>query len=380
MLYAGVDRLEKHWSQMRGKRVGLITGPTGLDARFCSTVDLLHGQGCLHALFSPEHGVRGDLEAGAGVDAYRDPATGVPVHSLYRADSKRLTPQMLADVDLLVFDLQDVGARYYTYLYTLLYALEDAAQAGVPLWVLDRPNPLGGLEVEGSVLRPGFESFVGGYDLAMRYGLTVGEFAEMANAERGLGAALTVVRLQGWRRGIAFTDWGLPWVPPSPNIATFDAALCYPGACLFEGTRLSEGRGTTAPFQLIGAPYIDAEELARAMNGLALPGVHFLPAHFTPAASKHSGAACHGVRLLVTDRRAFRPVAAGVHLLCHIRDAYSRDFEYLPPHRPGGRAMLELLSGSEVLRCTANPRDILEVYAAESEAFARRKRAYHLYD
>jgi len=287
---------------------------------------------------------------------------------------------MLAGVDLLVFDLQDVGARYYTYLYTLLYALEDAGQAGVPLYVLDRPNPLGGVKVEGSVLRPGFESFVGGYDLAMRYGLTIGEFAAMANAERGLGAELTVVRLEGWRRAMSFADWRAPWVPPSPNIATFDAALCYPGTCLFEGTQLSEGRGTTAPFQQIGAPYIDAEGLARHMNGLALPGVHFLPAHFAPTASKHSGTACHGVRLLVTDGCAFRPVDAGVHLLCHIRDAYPRAFEYLPPHREKGRAMLELLSGSEVLRNTANPRDILEVYAAESEAFARRKRAYHLYD
>lgn len=379
MIRNGIDNIAAYDSLFRGKRIGLITSPTGLTHDFTTTIQILHERYGLAALFSPEHGVRGDQAAGALVDTYADPATGVPVYSLYRKDSKRLAPEMLDAVDLVVYDIQDVGVRYYTFIYTMLYALEDCAKAGKPFVVLDRINPLDGETVEGNVLKPGYESFVGGYPLCVRYGLTAGEVAVMANDEMGWQADLHVVRCEGWERGMLFSDTGRLWVPPSLGIPRFETALLYPGTCLFEGTNLSEGRGTALPFETIGAPFVDAQALADEMNAKQLPGVRFRPVYFKPTASKHQGELCGGVQLHVTDARALRPFETGVTLLYTVKTMFA-EFEFLPPLKEGSRPFIDLLGGDKLFR--ADPVDVPELLARcreESDAFAERKRPYHLY-
>lgn len=379
MIRNGIDCITEYAHLFRGKRIGLITSPTGLASDFRSTIDIMHREFQLAALFSPEHGVRGNLEAGALVDTYQDPATGVPVYSLYRQDSKRLTPEMLDEVDMIVYDIQDVGTRYYTFIYTMLYALEDCAAAGKPFVVLDRIDPLDGVTVEGNILKDGFRSFVGNYPLAVRYGLTAGEVAVMANSEMKWNAELHVVRCEGWDRTMLFPDTGLVWIPPSLGIPRFHTALLYPGTCLFEGTNVSEGRGTAAPFEMIGAPFIDPDLLAGEMNRKRLPGVYFRPVYFKPTASKHQGEMCGGVHVHVLDERAVRPVETGVTLLFTIKELFE-PFAFLPPVREGGRPFIDLLCGDSVYR--NEPVDVaglLGQFAEESRAFAERKRQYHLY-
>jgi len=379
MIRNGIDNIDAYADLFRGKRLGLITAPTGLNAEFRSTIDILHEKFNLAAMFSPEHGVRGDLAAGALVDTYIDPATGVPVYSLYRKDSKRLTPDMLDAVDMVVYDIQDVGARYYTFIYTMLYAMEDCAKAGKPFVVLDRVNPLDGVTVEGNVLKDGFTSFVGNYPLAVRYGLTAGEVATMANSETNLGAELYVVPCEGWSREMTFSGTGRAWIPPSMGIPRFDTALLYPGTCLFEGTNLSEGRGTTAPFELIGAPFVDAELLAKEMNAKGLPGVYFRPSYFKPTFSKHEGELCRGVYAHVLDERALRPVELGVELLFTVKKLFP-EFAFLPPVRENGRPFIDLLCGDDVYRAeSANVPALLERFREESRGFEARKAQFHLY-
>jgi len=379
MIRNGIDNIAAYDSLFVNKRIGLITSPTGLTHDLTSAIQILHERYGLAALFSPEHGVRGDQDAGALVDTYTDPATGVPVYSLYRKDSKRLTPDMLDAVDLVVYDIQDVGVRYYTFIYTMLYALEDCAKAGKRIVVLDRINPLDGVTVEGNLLKPGYESFVGGYPLCVRYGLTAGEVAVMANDEMGWQADLHVVRCEGWERGMLFPDSGRLWVPPSLGIPRFETALLYPGTCLFEGTNLSEGRGTALPFETIGAPFVDAQALADEMNAKRLPGVRFRPVYFKPTASKHQGELCGGVQLHVTDARALRPVETGVTLLFSVK-AMFRSFAFLPPIKEGSRPFIDLLGGDNVYRDeSVDVPALLAQFREESIAFAERKRQYHLY-
>ncbi|MFD0590426.1 exo-beta-N-acetylmuramidase NamZ domain-containing protein [Paenibacillus sp. GCM10027627] len=379
MILNGIDRISEYEPLFRGKRIGLITSPTGLSAEFRSTIDILHERFGLSALFSPEHGVRGDMAAGALVDTYEDPATGVPVYSLYRKDSKRLSKQMLDAVDIVVYDIQDVGTRYYTFIYTMLFALEDCAGAGKPFVVLDRYNPLDGNTVEGNVLKEKYSSFVGNYPLAVRYGLTGGEVAVMANEERGWNAELHVIKCEGWSREMTFSDTGKVWIPPSMGIPRFHIALLYPGTCLFEGTNLSEGRGTTAPFEMIGAPFVDSELLAREMNGQKLPGVHFRPVFFKPTFSKHEGELCGGVYVHVLDEKAVRPVELGVRLLFTVQRLFE-PFAFLPPVKENGRPFIDLLGGDNVYRDeSVNVSELLEQFREESRLFAVRKKRFHLY-
>lgn len=379
MVLNGIDSILKYKHILQNKRVGLITAPTGLARDFQSTISILHEHFHLAAMFSPEHGVRGDLDAGAIVDTYTDPQTGVPVYSLYRKDSKRLTPQMLEQVDIIVYDIQDVGVRYYTFIYTMLYALEDCAKAGIPFVVLDRVNPLDGTTVEGNILKPGYQSFVGNYELAVRYGLTAGEIATMANDQQQWNAELHVVRLEGWQRKMHFPDTGLIWVHPSLGMPRYETALLYTGTCLFEGTNCSEGRGTTFPFEMIGAPYINAEQLAQVMNAKQLDGVRFRPVHFKPSASKHAGELCGGVQLYVLDAQRIKPLEIGVRLLFAIRDMYEQ-FAFLPPIKEGSRPFIDLLAGDSIYRePQVEAGKLLEQFAAESEKFAGIKQQYHLY-
>ncbi|QMV43642.1 exo-beta-N-acetylmuramidase NamZ family protein [Cohnella cholangitidis] len=376
----GIDCISEYGHLFEGKRVGLITSPTGLNSDFVSTIRILHEKHQLAAMFSPEHGVRGDQQAGALVDTYEDPITGVPVYSLYRQDSKRLTPEMLDAVDVVVYDIQDVGVRYYTFIYTMLYALEDCAKAGKEFVVLDRINPLDGMTVEGNILKPGYRSFVGNYPLTVRYGLTAGEVATMANEQMDWNGKLSVVRCEGWERNMLFPDTGRIWVQPSMGLPRFEAALLYSGTCLFEGTNLSEGRGTTSPFEMIGAPFINAERLADEMNRKKLPGVIFRPVFFKPTFSKYQDELCRGVQVHVTNARAVRALETGVHLMFTIKQSYE-EFAFLPPIKENSRPFIDLLGGDRLYR-DSEPADVpvmLAQFRAESEAFAKLKERYHLY-
>jgi uncharacterized protein YbbC (DUF1343 family) len=304
---------------VEGRRVGLVTNHTGFDGEGVSSIDRLHAhpQVELVALFSPEHGIRGTAEAGELVDHTRDEATGLPVHSLY-GETRKPTPAMLEGVEVLLFDILDIGTRYYTYIYTLALAMEAAGEAGIPFVVLDRPNVIGGVQVQGNVLDPAFASFVGLHPLPMRHGMTPGELARLYRDAFGIRAELHVVPLEGWGRGMGYEETGLPWRPPSPNMPSEESALHYPGTCLFEGTNLSVGRGTDRAFQQVGAPWLDGPELARRLEARWIPGVRFEAVRFTPdnpGDGKFPGQEVEGVRLHVTDPSRYDPTEAGVALL-----------------------------------------------------------------
>lgn len=379
MLTFGIDNLKKYRHWLDGARVGLLTSITGRDSRNRSTISVLQELCNLTALFGPEHGVRGDFGAGDEVGSYTDRATGLPVYSLFGGVGKHFSQEMLECFDVLVYDIQDIGVRFYTFISTLYNAMEDCARAGKTLIVLDRPNPLGGEIVEGNILEPDYISFVGCYPMPIRYGLTSGEAAAMMNRERALECDLKIVPCEGWSRGSRFPEWGKIWQAPSPALMSFENVLLYPGMCLVEGTNLSEGRGTAAPFRVIGADYVDAEELTEAFNRERLPGVAATPVWFTPTASKHQGERCGGVLLHVTDAESIRPVAAGITLLDIVRKLYPDRFEILPVHKDFGRPMLALLSGGNALLGDWDRAEILAKYEEDSRIFSERKAAYHLY-
>ncbi|MGE7607087.1 exo-beta-N-acetylmuramidase NamZ family protein [Peribacillus frigoritolerans] len=363
---------------LRGKKVGLITNPTGIDSKLTSIVDLLHDDPDIHltALFGPEHGVRGDAQAGASVEYYIDEKTGLPVYSLY-GKTKKPTPEMLKDVEVLVFDIQDVGTRYYTYIYTMAYAMEAAKENDIPFIVLDRPNPQGGESVDGPVLEPEFSSFVGLYPIPLKHGMTVGELATLFNEEFKIGADLKVIKMKGWKRDMDYDDTGLPFVLPSPNMPTVSTTFVYPATGLIEGTNVSEGRGTTKPFELIGAPYINSDELAGKLNALRLPGVKFRAASFTPTFSKHAGKLSHGVEVYITDREEFKAVPTGLHIIKTIQDLYPGDFEFLAANNfnlliGNGWVMSRIKEGSSV-------NEIMKEYQVKQEAFKKVRKNYLLY-
>jgi uncharacterized protein YbbC (DUF1343 family) len=320
------------------------------------------------------------IETPHGLDARRR----VPIYSLY-SETREPTPEMLRDLDVLVIDLQDVGTRVYTYVYTMANCMRAAARHGVRVVVCDRPNPVGGVAIEGALLRPECTSFVGQFAIPLRHGMTIGELARLFNQEFGIGAALDVVPLDGWQRPMYFDDTGLPWVMPSPNIPTLDSAIVYPGAVLFEGTMLSEGRGTTRPFELIGAPWIDGEVLASAMNGRALPGVHFRATFFEPTFQKHAKQTCGGCQVHVTDREAFQPVRVAIELLAEFRRLAPSAFAWRqPPYEyEHDKWPIDILYGSDRLRATIDAGGDIATLAAswteEDEAFRRTRQRYLLY-
>jgi uncharacterized protein YbbC (DUF1343 family) len=305
----------------------------------------------VRTLLAPEHGLWGAPQDHIWIDGTRDPVTGLPVWSLYGA-RREPTAAMLKGIDTVVVDLQDVGSRYYTFVWTMALAMRACAQNGVRIVVLDRPNPLGGTLVEGNVADPTFASFVGLYPLAIRHGMTIGELAGYLNEQHGIGCRLTVVPMRGWRRAMLWEDTGLPWVPPSPNMPTLDTARVYPGGCLIEGTNLSEGRGTTRPFEWIGAPYLDAHRYAAALEGLRLPGVRFRPARFLPTFHKWSGRLCEGVQIHVTDASRFKPFLTGLAEIAVARRLAPRGFAWRrPPYEFEKRRMpIDILCGTDVIR------------------------------
>jgi uncharacterized protein YbbC (DUF1343 family) len=389
---SGLDLLvADRFRALRGQRVGLVCNPTAVDARLRHAADLLAAAPRveLAALFGPEHGVRGDAQYMAAVGDERDARTGAPVHSLYGRTRESLRPAraQLEGLDALVFDIQDVGARYYTYQATMMLCMEAAAEARVRFVVLDRPNPIGGLGVEGPALElPAYESFCGMHDLAVRHAMTVGELASLFREERRLAVELEVIPCDGWRRRDHQRDTGLPWVFPSPNMPTPETALVYPGMCLLEGTNLSEGRGTTRPFELFGAPWLDGAGLAEALGASRLPGVRFRPVSFVPTWDKHAGVRCHGVELFVIDREAFRPVRTGAACLAEARRQDPARFAWRtePYEFVSGVLAIDLLFGSarerEALERGAPLADIVRPWRQEERAFERRRAAHLRYD
>jgi len=337
-----------------GKRVGVVCNPASIDHDLRHIADRLgaHPRAHLVALFGPQHGFRSDVQDNMIETGHtRDSVRRIPVYSLY-SETREPTADMLRDVEVLLIDLQDVGVRIYTYIYTMANCLKAARRHGVKVMVCDRPNPIGGVAVEGMVLRPGHESFVGMYPMPMRHGMTIGEIARLFNGHFGIGADLEVVPMEGWRRDLYFDQTGLTWIMSSPNIPTVDTTTVYPGAVLFEGTNVSEGRGTTRPFELVGAPWIVAERFCDAMNQMALAGAFFRPVVFEPTFQKHAGQACGGCQIHVRDRAAFRPVAAAVALMSAFRASDPEKFRWKdPPYEyERERTPIDVLAGSTELR------------------------------
>jgi len=384
MVQTGLELLtHERLELLRGKRVGLVTHPGAVLPDLTHAVDALLGAGVeVTALFGPEHGFDGSAADGAAVGDAVHPRTGLPVYSLY-GPVKEPTPAMLAEVDVLVFDMQDVGARFYTFISTLFYVLRGAGKAGKPVIVLDRPNPINGLYIEGPLVEPGLESFIGIVPIPIRHGLTTGELALYVNAECGLGANLIVIELRDWWREMWYDQTGLPWVPLSPAMPKLETATVYPGMCLMEGTNLSEGRGTALPFEIVGAPWLDGYELARSLNRLNLPGVRFRPSYFVPSASKHTGQTCSGAQVHVTDRRAFRPVTTGLHVIAACRAQAPERFGFLESSWEGRPPHFDLLTGVAAIRealAASKPVDEIVAPWAEIEAgFAEKRRPYLLY-
>jgi uncharacterized protein YbbC (DUF1343 family) len=365
-------------AELHGARAGLVTNQTGVDAAGRTTIDRLAEaeEVDLVALFSPEHGIRGTAAPGELVDHSLDERTGLPIHSLY-GDTRRPTPEMLEGVDVLLFDIQDVGARPYTYIYTMALAMEAAAEHGLPIFVLDRPNPIGD-EVEGGLLDPDFATFVGMYPIPMRHGMTAGELAQMFNEDFGIDADLTVVPVEGWRREMWGDETGLPWIAPSPNLPRLEAAVHYPGTVLFEGTNLSAGRGSSHPFEQVGAPWLRAEEVVREMRAMELPGVEFEPVSFTPenpGDAKFDGVPLEGVRLRYTDRDRYLPVETSIRLIDAIYRLHPGEVEWHVSH-------LDRLAGTDALRLEIEGGgipDLLADWAEEAAAFRETRQPFLLY-
>lgn len=378
MLLFGADRIGEYRDLFAG-RVALLTSPTGRTGSNRSTIEVLKEFCDLQLLLAPEHGVRGDKAAGEIFADEPDPESGLPVCSLYSEGSKRLSAAVLARFDTLVYDIADVGCRYYTFISTLRYCMEDCAAAGKRLVVLDRPNPLGD-RVEGGVMTDECISFVGIHTIPVCYGLTCGEIARMMNGELGIGCDLQIVPCAGLTRNMTFRDWGHYWVIPSPNIPRYETALLYPGTCLLEGTNLSEGRGTADPFAILGAPYIRAEEFCRAFNALGCPGVEATPLYFTPTVSKHQGHLCGGIHIHILNEEILEPVALGIRLLDLLRRMYPKDFRFLAQSSEGSHPFISLLSGHRELEAPDwDPDKLLSRYARESREFCLRKAPYEIY-
>ena len=353
-MLTGLDvLLAERMSRLRGRRVGLVAHQASVSARLEHAAVLLRAArgSRLIRLFAPEHGLWGAAQDHAPIGGARDPVTALPVVSLYGA-RREPTPAMLAGLDAVIVDLQDVGSRYYTFVWTMALVMRACARAGVEVIVLDRPNPLGGDTVEGNMADPAFASFVGLYPLPIRHGLTIGEAARWLAMAHDLRPRLTVVPMRGWRRRMLWEDTGVPWVAPSPNMPTPDTARVYPGGCLFEGTNLSEGRGTTRPFEWVGAPYLDAHAFADALNGARLPGAAFRPARFIPTFHKWAGRLCGGVQIHVTDRDRFKPVATGLAIIAAARRLAPRRFAWRrPPYEFERRKLpIDILLGTDRIR------------------------------
>lgn len=371
----GIDILrEQDFRLLAGKRVGLITNHTGLAADGTTSIDLLYGSKSCKLMFmlSPEHGIRGTMDS--KVNSSVDEKTALPVYSLY-GDNRRPTAEMLQNIDALVFDVQDVGTRFYTYITTMAYCMEEAAKAKIPFYVLDRPNPIGGVRVEGPMLDPDKTSFTGYMPLPVRHGMTVGEIARYFNTEKKIGVQLHVVPMKGWSRSYYFWDTGQLWVNPSPNMRTMMAAILYPGVCLLESANVSVGRGTDMPFEILGAPWIDPRRFAAELESTGIPGVRAVPIFFTPSADIYQGKTCGGVSLTITDTEKLNSVLLGLSLISALHKLYRDEFKM--------DKVMDLLGNTKVmqmLRDGKSPAEVLRLESPELRKFLVKRQKALIYD
>lgn len=384
----GLDNLERLWPKdFKSARVGLVAHPASVNRRLEHAVDIFRRSRKfrLSCLFGPQHGIYGQTQDNmVEWDGFRDPATGLPVYSLYGKTRKPL-PDMLSDIDVLVIDLQDVGSRYYTFIWTLELCMQACKENGKAVLVLDRPNPIAGSETEGPVLDPEYSSFVGLRPLPVRHGMTIAEIAMYLRGGFHPGLDLRVIPMQGWKRKMWFDETGLPWVMPSPNMPTLDTAIVYPGMCLLEGTNISEGRGTTRPFEIFGAPFIHPETLVNVLKEFRLPGVVFRPLFFEPTFQKHAKTICGGAQIHVTDRKRFLPFKTGVAVLKAIHNTYPRDFAWKkPPYEYEEiKLPIDILSGTDRLRKDIESwkglDEMQEWWNQETKRFEKTRKKYLLY-
>lgn len=387
--FSGLDILEKQWPRdLKGSRVGLVVHPASINGRLEHAVAILgkSRKFRITALFGPQHGIFGQTQDNmVEWDGFRDPASGLPVYSLYGTTRKPRT-EMLADIDVLVVDLQDVGSRYYTFIWTLELCMQACREAGKTVVVLDRPNPITGHVTEGPVLKPEFASFVGLRPMPVRHGMTMGEIGAYLREVFHPGLDYRIIPMLGWKRKMWFDQTGLPWVMPSPNMPTLDTALVYPGMCLFEATNVSEGRGTTRPFEIFGAPFIHADTIVKALREFRLPGVVFRPLSFQPTFQKHAGLLCGGAQIHVTDRERFKPFKTGVAILKAIHNTYPRDFKWKEPPYEYEEINLpiDILAGSDRLRKDIESwKDLDEMekwWNAEAKTFEKTRKDYLIYE
>jgi uncharacterized protein YbbC (DUF1343 family) len=395
---------KNHLAIIKNKKVGLITNQTGVNSELRNLIDLFHDNPAIDlvALYGPEHGVKGDVQAGQYIPFYRDDKYDLPVYSLYgqsvefdspeEKDSDELMrfvdtidtgkypeKQMIENVDVLVFDLQDIGTRVYTYIATMAYCMQVCAEMGIDFIVLDRPNPINGVNMEGPVLDyPAFSSFVGVYPIPIRHGMTMGELALLFNAKYlSKKADLTVIPMEGWKRSMWFDQTGLPWVFPSPNIPTLQTATVYPGQVFLEGTNISEGRGTTKPFEIFGAPWMDGQELAHRLNAFALPGVKFRESMFTPCYSKFKNQLCYGAQIHILDRHSYHPFITTLHIIQSVKQMYPGKFKFHPQYFD------KIIGSSSVRQAIEEGKHVNELnqkFAAQVEEFASQRDSYFLYE
>jgi uncharacterized protein YbbC (DUF1343 family) len=384
----GIERLcRERCGLIRGAKIGLVSNQASVDHELNHSADVLRGLDGVNltTLFGPQHGIRGDVQDNMVETEHTvDGETGLPVYSLY-SETREPTEEMLGEVDTLVCDLQDVGCRIYTFVYTIANCMRVARRLGKRVVVCDRPNPIGGTSIEGNVLEKGFESFVGQFPLPTRHGMTAGELASMFNEHWGIGCDLEVVRMEGWSRELWFDETDAPWVLPSPNMPTLDSATVFPGTVHLEGTQMSEGRGTTRPFELVGAPYVEPWELARSLKAKGLPAVTFRPTNFLPTFQKHAGVTCGGVQIHVLDREEFKPVITGVAFVKCCYDLYGEDFRWKePPYEyVFDKNPFDVISGGEGLRRAIERGDTLEEieesWKEGLEAFRETRQKFLLY-
>lgn len=380
MIKVGIENIDKYLDIFKNKRVGLITNPTGVDSNLKTTVDILNEKVNLTALYSPEHGIRGDLQAGDKLDTYVDDVTGLPVYSLY-GETRKPTKEMVENVDILCFDIQDVGARFYTYMYTMAYSMMAAKEHNLEFVVFDRPNPVGGTKVEGNILDLKYRSFVGYYPILQRHGLTIGELAMLFNKEYEIGCKLTVIKVEGWNRDVEMIETDMNYVLPSVNLPTNESLYAYLATCYFEGTNLSEGRGTTKPFQFFGAPWLDNRKLIKELKEYNFEGVMFREAYFTPFFSKHKDVMCRGVEVIVKNYKTFTPVILGMTLLKIIMKNHPEEFEFRGPWSKGGQPMINLLTGGNYMyENTLSLDEIKELFKKDEKKYLEVKERYHLYE
>lgn len=375
----GIDRLADYQDLFKGKRVGLITNPTGITSSRVSSIDYLKDAVDLVALYSPEHGIRGALQAGVAYESEVDKQSGLTAYSLY-GDHRHPSREMMDMIDIMAIDIQDGGSRFYTFIYSMAYAMMSAAEYDKTFVVFDRPNPAGCDLFEGNILDLSCRSFIGYYPIVQRHGMTIGELATLFNEEYGIHCRLVVIPMEGYTRTMTFEETKALWIAPSPNFPTVMTALVYNATCIFEGTNVAEGRGTTAPFQYIGAPWIDPFLLSDRLNGFNYPGVFFRPMYFTPTFSKYVNTLCGGVEVHVLDRQSFRPVKVGWTMLDVIRHAWPDDYQTNKPYREGAKCMLELNTGCTYIKDDLYPLpEQLSRIEHDTALFGETRKKYLLY-